>query len=451
MPSNELVGLLAVSGAVVLFGSFAAPVKASKTGDGIFFQWIMCCAIFAVGIIYNFALCSSEGQCPTVVPFASIGGAIWCISNILLVPLVDTIGLGLTLFCWGIYESLAGWVPARFGLGLNKEAVTNDALNYGGIVLTFCSLVVLFFVKPSTVEQTAAEAAGRTHQHEHAEEKIATAAIAGLEEGLSDESSDTLRHRLVNAPAVTASVALNNRAEKAEPQAAEEAEEKWTDKLSPTQKRIFGAVGCLVAGSLSGSTFTPAQHVIDAQTNWINNANHTGPAPYPNASLQLSDYVLSHFAGIWLCSTCCLALYLLYKRRDVVWRWIRRTFCRRRATNLPSVKSINGGAEQEEGDASSLSSSQPEIYPEEIPAYALSGLIWGVAMLCWFSANANLSIVVSFPLVTLGPGIVSVLWGVLLWREIEGKRNLSLVLAATLVYIAGAVCIVLSKNTSGGS
>lgn len=47
---------------------------------------------------------------------------------------------------------------------------------------------------------------------------------------------------------------------------------------------------------------------------------------------------------------------------------------------------------------------------------------------------------------TLGPGLVSVAWGVIVWKELSGWRNLALVAAATAVYLAGAICIVASKQ-----
>lgn len=476
MPSQELVGLISVSAAVILFGSFAAPVKASKTGDGIFFQWVMCSAIFVVGILFNFAVCSSDsnGQCPPFQPFASIGGAIWCLSNILLVPLVDTIGLGLTLFIWGVWESLAGWLPARFGLGLNKEAVNNQALNYGGVALTLMSLVVLTLVQPSVANVTAAEAAGRATAvqplHKTIEEKeVHDGNASAVEEGEGGEGS--LRQRLIPTSAgAAAHLSLNGESSASssssvKPEgegesgagAAKEAS-KWTDRLSPTQKRLFGAVGCAVAGSLSGSTFTPAQHVIDATTNWQKAGNPSVPAPFgPNASLKLSDYVLSHFTGIWLTSTLAFTLYWVLKRRKAIWRKVARLFsCKRAGNTSKTVSPIAGAASGSlsaglPGEGESEGDWQVEIFPDEIPAYALAGLLWGVAMLCWFFGITSLSIVISFPLVTLGPGIVSVLWGILLWKEIEGKRNLLLVLAATLVYCAGAVCIVMSKDTSTSS
>ena len=50
------VGYLAVAIAVLFFGSNFVPVKRYDTGDGMFFQWVMCCAIFIVGLVVQLIL-----------------------------------------------------------------------------------------------------------------------------------------------------------------------------------------------------------------------------------------------------------------------------------------------------------------------------------------------------------------------------------------------------------
>ena len=45
-----------------------------------------------------------------------------------------------------------------------------------------------------------------------------------------------------------------------------------------------------------------------------------------------------------------------------------------------------------------------------LPAFA-SGLMWGVAQVCWFVANNRLSFSVSFPIMSSLPGLVGAAWG----------------------------------------
>ena len=176
----------------------------------------------------------------------------------------------------------------------------------------------------------------------------------------------------------------------------------WTDALSPRARRVFAIVACGAAGMLSGSTFSPLQLVVDRTAAWVS-GGQLGPAPYPGASTQLLDMLFSHASGIMVTSIALTAVY---------------------------AAALRG---------------QPRVPPRALlPAFA-AGLIWGLACLCWFNANAELAIVVAFPLVTMGPGLVNMLWGVMLFKEISGRRNFALLFLAAALYGAGVACIVGSK------
>jgi hypothetical protein len=45
------LGFAACAVAVFCFGSNYLPVKKFRTGDGMFFQWVMCMAIWIMGVI----------------------------------------------------------------------------------------------------------------------------------------------------------------------------------------------------------------------------------------------------------------------------------------------------------------------------------------------------------------------------------------------------------------
>lgn len=111
MPSA--VGLVAVVISVILFGSCNLPAKAFPTGDGIGYQWCMCAGVFFVGCIVLFVQCSlghdasgAGPSCPAFIPLASVGGVVWSVSNIFVVPIVDTVGLGMSMSAWGLAETL---------------------------------------------------------------------------------------------------------------------------------------------------------------------------------------------------------------------------------------------------------------------------------------------------------------------------------------------------------
>ena len=78
-------------------------------------------------------------------------------------------------------------------------------------------------------------------------------------------------------------------------------------------------------------------------------------------------------------------------------------------------------------------------------AAILSGTIWAVAQSSWFVANNNLSFIIAFPLVAMGPGIVGAVWGVFVFREITGTRNYIILVAAFIVSVVAAIVLVYSK------
>ncbi|XP_048449258.1 transmembrane protein 144-like, partial [Rhincodon typus] len=66
------LGFIACAVAVVFFGSNFVPVKKFDTGDGMFFQWILCAAIWIVSLAVNLIL-----KCPEFWPLAMLGGFLW--------------------------------------------------------------------------------------------------------------------------------------------------------------------------------------------------------------------------------------------------------------------------------------------------------------------------------------------------------------------------------------
>lgn len=73
---NPYLGFVAVGISVLGFGSNFIPVKRYETGDGIFFQWILCLGIWLSGFVVNVI----QGF-PEFVPFAMLGGFLWCTGN----------------------------------------------------------------------------------------------------------------------------------------------------------------------------------------------------------------------------------------------------------------------------------------------------------------------------------------------------------------------------------
>eukprot|EP01119_Soliformovum_irregulare_P011423 TRINITY_DN2853_c0_g1_i1.p1 TRINITY_DN2853_c0_g1~~TRINITY_DN2853_c0_g1_i1.p1 ORF type:complete len:360 (+),score=72.67 TRINITY_DN2853_c0_g1_i1:268-1347(+) len=357
--SSEAIGFGAVGVAVLCFGSNFIPIKKFETGDGVFFQWILCITIWIAGLIVQCTTYSEEriggpGFAP-FQPVAMLGGFLWCTGNMLTVPIIKCIGLSLGMLVWGLANLLAGWgsgMTGLFGLG-KKQDVSHPALNYVGVALCCASLGLYLFVKSDV-----------------GKEKTATVSINTEDGHLLEGDTDSPRRIEIETVVI---------------------ETSWVDRLTATQKRIAGIGLSVVAGIFYGTNFDPPQYIMDNSS-----------AAHPTSQRGL-DYVFSHFCGILLTSTIYMLIYCAAKKN------------------------------------------QPSVYPQVILPAVASGALWAIADICWFVANTNLSFVVSFPMITTGPGVVASLWGIFAFREIVGFRNYLFLGGAFAVTITGVVLIALSR------
>lgn len=167
----------------------------------------------------------------------------------------------------------------------------------------------------------------------------------------------------------------------------------WTDSLTDGQKKIYGVAASLVSGVCYGLNFAPPQYV------------QQHPQSFPGAPTDLKDYVFAHFTGIWLTSLAYMLVYLVRK---------------------------------------SATGARPQVFVEAIAPAWLSGMIWSSAQISWFFANGDLSTVVAFPIIAIGPGLVGAAWGVFVFKEIEGRRNFVFLGVAFLTVAIAVSLIVVS-------
>ncbi|XP_060707524.1 transmembrane protein 144-like isoform X2 [Hemiscyllium ocellatum] len=240
--SHLALGFIACAVAVVFFGSNFVPVKKFDTGDGMFFQWILCAAIWIVSLVVNLIL-----KCPEFWPLAMIGGFLWATGNITVVPIVKTIGLGLGVLIWAAFNLLMGWASSRFGwFGIDPEEVAKPWLNYLGAALSFLSATIFFFVKSDV------------NTRNHSESTLPL---------LIDSNINTSEEIILT-------------------------DESWVDKLSPLKKRFVGSCLAVTAGLLYGSSFVP---VI-----YIKNQALKNETEYKNASQ------FGFVSGVmWAIANCC--------------------------------------------------------------------------------------------------------------------------------------------------
>ncbi|KAH7731322.1 hypothetical protein AAVH_00220 [Aphelenchoides avenae] len=128
---SAILGLGACAVSSLCFGSMFVPVKKFTSGDGIFVQWVMCCAILFVGFITYIATGFPQFQ-----PLAMLGGFLWAIGNLTAIPIINLIGLGMGVLIWGSVNCVVGWASGRFGLfGIHASEPASPILNYFGLAL----------------------------------------------------------------------------------------------------------------------------------------------------------------------------------------------------------------------------------------------------------------------------------------------------------------------------
>lgn len=276
---GALVGYVAVAIAVLGFGTNFVPVKRFETGDGIFFQWVMCTAIWCWGLALQLVLFAMRTDCvPGVdlgcaasltdgrvdayslkfIPQAVAGGVLWATGNIMAVPVINSIGLGMGMLIWGCTNMLMGWATGIARLDKNTADPGLLWLNGLGVALAVVALAMYILIKP-------------------AKEPAAFEGGAGRDELLVQVSaSDVIGGGSTVLPG--------------------------EGKTSAASKRLLGTLGAVLSGILYGNNFTPPNLLLNT---------HTGPA----APL---DYVFSHFCGIFATSTFWFLVYCVYKKSTPV-------------------------------------------------------------------------------------------------------------------------------------
>ena len=204
-------------------------MKRIDLGDGVFMQFIMCCAIFMTSL----PVLLVQGF-PPFHGFAMLGGALWCTGNMMCGPIINYIGMGMGILVWGslwvgllerlvniILTLLVSVVMALLGLfGLTKDDIVTPALNYSGVAMVLFGLVVFLQVKPNDMAEQRLRLST-----EEIQEFLLPSAMP-----MSDDK---------HAP----------------PQKEE----------GLSRRHVAGFAMALIAGALFGCSFTPAQYIIDSK------------------------------------------------------------------------------------------------------------------------------------------------------------------------------------------
>ncbi|KAK5896697.1 hypothetical protein CesoFtcFv8_009834 [Champsocephalus esox] len=274
-------GLAANAVAVLLYGSNYVPLKRIETGDGMFFHWVYSAAIWTVTLVGDIMLDS-----PKFHPFGMLGGILWATGNIMVVPIVKSIGLGMGTLIWGSCSLLMGWGTSRFGLfGITAEEVSRPILNYCGAGMCLLSGLIFFFVKTN------------------------------VELHPISESIPLLLERRINSSSYCPS-----------------SSEFWIDIIGLKTRRFVGYLLSVVSGLLYGSIYSPILYIKSRSS--FRDSMFYGASDYD------LDYIHSVSSGILATSTVYFTIYcIVMKNRPRVYSkvilpgivsglmWASATYC----------------------------------------------------------------------------------------------------------------------------
>ena len=409
---SALVGFIGVAIAAVGFGSNFIVIKKDEWDpkDGMFFQFNMCIGVFVTGMLYTYTLRGA----PPLQPFAMLGGAMWAIGNASCPFIIRTIGMGLGLSIWGTANMLTGWSSAHFGiLWVTAQPVAHPGLNALGAAVAVVAILVYAQVK-----------------NKDPSEQTSNAPIASWRQARKSYDDVLLAGSIQDSGGGGGS-----------------------------GSKLVGIAVSIVAGILFGACFNPPQHAQD------------------QAGLLHCNAITTHDA--------CLAGHFMEGGTDPA---DDRLYCswNAGAAASPACKQCQGSSSCKGTDAESLACSPCGGMPttdlafsqfcgilfasfaimvlygfylqfiaDEGPIYINTGLvvpgfasgaIWACAQIGWFYANDNLSMVVSFPVITTVPAIIGNLWGYFAFNELrtDSKNTLTLCFGICCS-IAAAVIIALSK------
>lgn len=374
-------GYIAAIVAALFFGSNYVPMKKFPVGDGFFFQWVMSCGILMIGIA-SLAI-NREG---TFVVSGILGGALWSLGNALVIPILQLIGLGMGLLVWSGTSLILGYIVGRLGLfGLEAEAVKYWYLSYIGLGFAVLALLIFFFVKPTLKDDAASPSTSRK-----------SSSVVEGSDGEEDTDTDKI---FVDVEAEPEEVFVLYRAADIQHPVwrplFKHIPDHWQIQFQRKIKyakpfgKVFGVLMSILSGCAFSVTLVPYKL-------WNQDLEARNITP------GLVDFLFCYTTGIFTMSSAILLLYLLLAY-------------------------------------------PPAIYPKATLPSLLCGMAWAIASAGWMVSTGTLGFTVGFPLVVIGPIIVTMFWSIFVFREIRGMRNYILVAASMVCIIAAVACIAFSN------
>ena len=268
--THIIIGVALTIIPTICFGSNYVPVKSFETGDGVFFQWVMSVAILIGGFV---TYCIQ--QFPTFYVEAAIGGAIWSLGNVCVVPIIKLVGLSIGFLIWAMTSMVVGWATNTFGLfGVDRKVLCYPVINYVGVAACVVGGVMIAFVQPSLDRKK--EQGNNTER-------------APLIQNNEDSKILSSSYKTINGDSKKVQIA-NSTDDLA-----------WIASLHPVIRKLLGVGLGFMSGMFYGFMFLP----ISLMTTQAHNNTYYSP--------DSIDYAFPYTVGIFLMGTLVLVVYCFIK------------------------------------------------------------------------------------------------------------------------------------------
>ncbi|CAF1379569.1 unnamed protein product [Adineta steineri] len=262
------IGCLVAS---IFFGSNLVPVKQFSAGDGVFFQFVFCVAVYLVGLILDLILNNQRWY-----PLVLIGGVLWTTGNLVTVFCIKTIGMSVGILIWGTTSLIMGWAGGRFGIfdvtPQVPSTTTKLILNYASVILAAISAIFFLFIKSTNAPRIVAHVDVTNPEQVSSIEIVKTENVIIETEKILDTDFPFL------------------------------------NRMSPALQKILGYFLAALAGVFYGLMFIPDQYIRDHPEKFKYNEELP-----PNNGLY---YINSQYAGIVMSSAVYFMLYCGLKRNS---------------------------------------------------------------------------------------------------------------------------------------
>ncbi|KAI6176017.1 hypothetical protein M3Y97_00753200 [Aphelenchoides bicaudatus] len=379
MDSTFAFGLVECIASTVLYGSAFVPIKKRKFGDGIYSLQIRSIAILIVGLVTYI-----WSGYPPFYPLAMVGGMLWAIANLIVLPCIAQLGLGMTVLLYSTTNCLLIGSPKHiFELNVSVCIFELQKLCFATKSFRNAEQLRLIWHHSTTSEHPLAELP-RTSIFTGWVRTLTISARGILIAFIKPEAQKQAKKSSESVIGIVS--------EKRESVQIDGFVPPVTISTSSLKKfgikRVVAIVFALISGFFYGEDVTPVITVQDS----IKGAPQDG-----------LSYCFAHYMGIFVTASLVMVAYCGVKKN------------------------------------------KPYINDElTLPSF-VSGLIWGVAQTLFMISIKHLSQSVCGAIGAILPAFFATLWAVFWFKEIKGRNNYIFLICALLAMTTGSTLIALSK------